>query len=92
MGNSLSPTVFFEACKHGDIHFVNKCLREISPPLKQKLFAHRVEEVPMISTPLFAAIQNHHVQIVELLLKHGMDPNARLQVFFYGNRVHVLAL
>lgn len=81
MGNTLSPTVFYEACQRGDIHLVEKVLSGISPQLKQSLFAHRVEEMPMTSTPLFTAIQNHHVEIVELLLKHGMDPNARLKSF-----------
>lgn len=89
MGNTLSPTVFYEACQRGDIRLVEKVLSGISPQLKQSLFAHRVEEMPMTSTPLFTAIQNHHVEIVELLLKHGMDPNARLKVSYLLGHYYV---
>lgn len=80
MGNKISPTTFYEYCQQGNLAAVQTILSQVSPCTKEKLFAHRVEEMPMISTPLFTAIQHHHLPVVQLLLDNGINPNSQIKV------------
>lgn len=87
MGNKISPTTFYEYCQQGNLAAVQTILSQVSPCTKEKLFAHRVEEMPMISTPLFTAIQHHHLPVVQLLLDNGMNPNSQIKVGVMPGRV-----
>lgn len=80
MGNNISPTIFYNACKQGDLTTARKILQHVSPTVKERLFAYRVEQAPMISTPLFIAIEHHHLPIVQLLLENGINPNSTCKV------------
>eukprot|EP01033_Poteriospumella_lacustris_P006513 gene6513-4692_t len=81
MGNKISPTTFYEYCQEGNLAAVQTILSQVSPYVKEKLFAHRVEEMPMLSTPLFTAIQHHHLPVVQLLLDYGINPNSQIKTF-----------
>jgi len=81
MGNKLCPTSFYTACQAGNADLVNEILRKLLPADKEKLFFHRVEELPLTMTPMFTAIQHHRTTVVQVLLHHGCNPNIRLKSY-----------
>ncbi len=72
-GQRTTPALFFEACATGEVAVARQML-ESDPALAQI----RLEDGPWPnSTALHRAALAGHLDVVQLLLKHGADPNAR---------------
>ena len=66
--NGKRITPLYMACEKNE----DKIVRKI---LKNKRFSRKLFSISQIPQPLFAAVKNNHVHLVDLLVKAGCDIN-----------------
>lgn len=66
--NSKRTTPLYMACEKN----ADKIVRKI---LESKRFSRKLFRISQIPQPLFAAVKNNHVHLVDLLIKAGADIN-----------------
>lgn len=71
---SRSPEMVEIFCKAGADPNMKGSIYEIAGPVDKKAYYYQIFRIGDEETPLFFAIHNANVEVVECLLKHGADP------------------